>query len=378
MPKKTRNREAWLTDFVKLAMPLVTQRTGLSQGERSIKISCGFPSGGGKRRKNGGYTSGECHHTHGTDRKHFHIFIHPARVESVHEVGETVLHEVLHVLLPGGVKHRAPFSRAAKQLGLLGERVIDGEVVKGKPTSTILTDELAERVQEWVDELGPYPHEKLEAYGKTQSTRLLKVMCPLCGYVTRTTLKWLEEAGATICPQCKCSMEEGDCPEEEPRLYSVNQTSEFRVRKILTSKLEKPQWDSRWLIRMNRQGDNLDWWLIDFGPAIDEKGMAVLGDLPARLTHAESREHAKEMLEALRDGSTTYEDLDVEDDDPNLEVDDHFYEDEDESSDDPEPYTEEELEAYDENGHKSIAGAKLKEYEDDLTKRIAELERLDG
>lgn len=36
--------------------------------------------------------------------------------------------------------------------------------------------------------------------------RLLKVTCPTCGYVVRTTRKWLETAGAPICPVHRQSM----------------------------------------------------------------------------------------------------------------------------------------------------------------------------
>lgn len=35
---------------------------------------------------------------------------------------------------------------------------------------------------------------------KKQTTRMVKVVCAGCGYVARTTHKWLDEAGAPICP----------------------------------------------------------------------------------------------------------------------------------------------------------------------------------
>lgn len=36
--------------------------------------------------------------------------------------------------------------------------------------------------------------------GKKQTTRMLKVQCPACGYLARVTRKWLEEAGTPTCP----------------------------------------------------------------------------------------------------------------------------------------------------------------------------------
>lgn len=40
-----------------------------------------------------------------------------------------------------------------------------------------------------------------------QHCRMLKVRCPTCGYVVRTTRKWLG-IGAPICPLDQISMEE--------------------------------------------------------------------------------------------------------------------------------------------------------------------------
>ncbi len=54
-------------------------------------------------------------------------------------------------------------------------------------------------------ELGEYPHAALMAgeggadAPKKQGTRLLKVECPGCGYVVRTTAKWLT-VGVPTCP----------------------------------------------------------------------------------------------------------------------------------------------------------------------------------
>jgi hypothetical protein len=41
---------------------------------------------------------------------------------------------------------------------------------------------------------------------KKQGTRLIKCECPECGYIARVTAKWLDEAGAPICPTDQISM----------------------------------------------------------------------------------------------------------------------------------------------------------------------------
>jgi hypothetical protein len=42
-----------------------------------------------------------------------------------------------------------------------------------------------------IDGLGPYPHAALSAERpKTQGTRMLKAVCPTCGYIVRVSSKW--------------------------------------------------------------------------------------------------------------------------------------------------------------------------------------------
>ena len=57
------------------------------------------------------------------------------------------------------------------------------------------------RLEELVSDIGrPYPHGQLAPSDeRKQSTRLLKLTCPECGYVIRTTRKWLETGLPTCC-----------------------------------------------------------------------------------------------------------------------------------------------------------------------------------
>ena len=53
--------------------------------------------------------------------------------------------------------------------------------------------------------VGPLPHARLDTDGEStaprkQKTRMLKCECATCGYTVRTARKWLEQAGAPLCP----------------------------------------------------------------------------------------------------------------------------------------------------------------------------------
>ena len=52
---------------------------------------------------------------------------------------------------------------------------------------------------------GPLPHARLDTGGLTTAprklaARMLKCECQACGYTVRTARKWLETAGAPLCP----------------------------------------------------------------------------------------------------------------------------------------------------------------------------------
>jgi len=68
--------------------------------------------------------------------------------------------------------------------------------------STTATPEFNERLQALTTQTGPYPHAQLNPEDrptKKDGTRLLKVVCPGCGYTVRVTRKWLD-VGNPVCP----------------------------------------------------------------------------------------------------------------------------------------------------------------------------------
>ena len=80
-------------------------------------------------------------------------------------------------------------------------------------TATQEGDAFKQSVEPILELLGPYPHAELNPGKricapdespdgfKPQGTRLLKVMCPQCGYTVRVTQKWLVDVGPPLCPR---------------------------------------------------------------------------------------------------------------------------------------------------------------------------------
>lgn len=193
--KKTKQvietREQWLLDAVKLMTPLF-----VSKGYKipSVRVACGWPSVKALSAKS--RRIGECWSTEAAKDKVSQIFISPWLKEVADSPGvlPTLVHEVVHAVV--GIKegHNKVFGKAARAVGL-----------EGKLTATIAGEALAAQCKEWAAKLGEYPHaqlDNLKSPRKKQTTRLVKAECE-CGYNVRITRKWLEEAGAPICPHNK-------------------------------------------------------------------------------------------------------------------------------------------------------------------------------
>lgn len=305
-------REEWLVAFAKQVEPLIRERCSLSP--TPYRIACGWPSKGGRPKKH--RRIGECWVQHRDGLSD--IFISPT-LDDVREVTETAAHELLHAFLPKDAGHRKPFSQAAKKLGL-----------EGKPTETVAGDELWERLSAIADELGPYPHKAITPSGPTQQVRNLKFVCPECGYIGRTSAFWLDSVGPPICPQCNIQMVAGDDVEAINPLTMLDQTTEYKMKG-----------DERFRIRMIRTTKLVSWFVLDFDAA-ESTPSSYFEVIPPRLTPVDSREDAIGLVEALREGLTTYEDIEVDDDpdapndgegDSEVDAQDLEYLDEDESED---------------------------------------------
>lgn len=206
-------RQAWLDAAMRgMSQALFADQTIPA----NLRISCGFPKGrGGKKGK----AIGQCWASEASGDGHFEIFISPelgngsAPVDA-YNLLNVIAHEMIHAIVGIKAGHKRPFSNLAKAIGL-----------EGKMTATIPGEAFKARVRYILDSIGPYPMGALtegETSGPKKQTgsRLIKCTCPECGYTVRTTLKWLNESGAPLCPVHREAMTiegvaEGPSGEEE-------------------------------------------------------------------------------------------------------------------------------------------------------------------
>lgn len=154
-----------------------------------MRVSVGFPSRralSAKRR-----AIGECWSVSAAMDRKAAIFISPIIDDGV-DVLAVLLHEVLHAVYPEA-GHQGEFARAAKAAGLVG-----------KMTATTAGPWLTQRLNDVLNDIGPYPHAKLNPLvleRNKQGTRLLKALCPSCSYTVRVTRKWVNR-GLPMCSRC--------------------------------------------------------------------------------------------------------------------------------------------------------------------------------
>lgn len=187
-------REEWLNAAVIALRPLFDE-IGAADYPK-LRVSCGFPKGGR------GKTIGQAWSSTCSGDDTAEVFISPELEELVgYGVVDTLLHELIHVIDRNENGHKGPFRKMAKELGL-----------SGKMTATYAEGDLADKLLHAVAHLGPYPHAKLTKMTTTkQTTRMLKLTCSGCGFIARTTQKWLDEIGA---PNCGCGAGQMEGPEE--------------------------------------------------------------------------------------------------------------------------------------------------------------------
>jgi hypothetical protein len=186
---KYTTREAWLEAAVEITKPLFE-----SAGYKvpKVRVACGWPSRGGLSTKK--KTIGQCWDAAASTDNVHQIFISPWLEKPIHEYGvlPTLIHEIAHAVVGINQKHNKVFGKCARAVGL-----------EGKLTQTVGSAELLEKCIAFVKKLGEYPHAKLDPKKSPvpkQGTRLIKCECPKCGYITRTTRKWLDDVGAPFCP----------------------------------------------------------------------------------------------------------------------------------------------------------------------------------
>lgn len=194
------NREIWL-NRVALGMAPLLDALDAPLPSR-VRVAIGFTSRGAK-----GKAIGECWDNRRSADGHFEIFIRPdlayAPDAMPAQIAAILAHKLVHAAVGIPAGHGKRFKRIALGLGLVGPM-----------RATTPGDAFLTAVPPILVAAGPFPHARLDTDGastapRKQNTRLLKCECQTCGYTVRTARKWLESAGAPLCPvadHVPCSM----------------------------------------------------------------------------------------------------------------------------------------------------------------------------
>lgn len=189
---KYETREQWLLAAIELLKP---RFASISKIVPPIRVSTGWPSARGlsaKRR-----TIGQCWSSESAKDGIPQIFISPwldgTELLGFNGILSTLAHEICHAVAGQAAGHGKDFRRVALGIGL-----------EGKMTECGFSDEKNAELQPIVDALGPFPHAKLDASKspkKKQGTRMIKCECSECGFLVRTSAKWINEVGSPHCPK---------------------------------------------------------------------------------------------------------------------------------------------------------------------------------
>lgn len=192
--KTTANRETWLEGATRALRPLFESK-GHPYPATPVRVSCSLPSKSALSAK--ARRIGECWSPSASKDGTTEIFVSPTIDDPV-EVLEILVHELVHYVVGVEHGHRKPFGKCARAVGL-----------EGRLTSTHAGSDLRLTLKRIAERLGAYPHAALRGSNRPkQSTRLVKVSCPECGYPVRVTRKWLDGVGAPCCPAHGLQMEE--------------------------------------------------------------------------------------------------------------------------------------------------------------------------
>ena len=199
------NRETWLTEVASKLVPIITPHAKATYGEDwqmpNYRVAMGFPSKRAlstKKRR-----IGECWVGRASADGAFEILISPLTISDVPEqeramkVTGVVAHELVHAADRCVNGHQKAWLQVARRIGLTG-----------KPTATTEGPLFIETVTPLLVQMPEMPIVPLAAHGvlKKQPTLMLKCQCSKCGYILRTTEKWLLK-GIPQCPVCGIFMD---------------------------------------------------------------------------------------------------------------------------------------------------------------------------
>ena len=180
-------REQWLLEMVERLRTLFDQ-AGYPLPPH-IRVSCGWPTQRALAPTGKNRSIGQCFSTACSADGAHEVFVSPA-LDDKQRVAEVLVHELCHAVDNCQHGHGPEFRKIAAAVGL-----------EGKMTATVAGSELTERLNALMSRMPGYPHRTLDVRlnEKKQGTRLLKIVCPACGYTARTNRQWLSR-GLPTCP----------------------------------------------------------------------------------------------------------------------------------------------------------------------------------
>jgi hypothetical protein len=180
----TTNREDWLSAAVSELRPFF-DAVGAPL-PANVRVTCGFPS---NAKRSGAI--GECWADTASADQTFEVLISPVLDDPL-RVFDVLVHELCHATA-GAMNHGINFQKVAGQMHL------EATSVKGWK-ATARAASFVPTFGSIIDSLGAYPHAALTMNSKkVQTTRMLKAVCPSCGYTVRLTQKWAD-LGLPSCP----------------------------------------------------------------------------------------------------------------------------------------------------------------------------------
>ena len=176
------NREEYLTKATKLLSQNLFTPAGY-EVPADVKVTTSLPSRrafGSKKR-----TIGQCYSRACSDANINEVFISPTIDNSI-VVLATLVHELVHAIDDCQNGHKKEFTKIARAVGLQGKPT-ECTAVEGTP--------LYELLEKYVAEHGEFPHKKIDIFvdNKKQTTRLIKIECPHCGFKVRASRKVIDE-----------------------------------------------------------------------------------------------------------------------------------------------------------------------------------------
>lgn len=189
MTYKFETREDWLNGFIEASRAKFESVN--APLPVNVRVSVGFTSRGIK-----GTRIGECWSDSASEDGHYEIFIKPT-LDGEARICDVLTHELVHAAVGIESGHGQAFKRVALALGLVG-----------KMTATTASSDWYAWALPIITELGPMPYGALKggisSSRKKQKTALLKVECPVCGFLARVTNKHIEPHSHLNCPVPDC------------------------------------------------------------------------------------------------------------------------------------------------------------------------------